>query len=161
MQPIELNDMVYCSQTPIEFSGPLNPGAFDYGQFMNKKGIYHQLTLGNFENIIRKSKHISLRHKALIFRDKILASLKIKGFSTKEFSIIQALLLGQKKDLSMETKRTNLLGPYPANSKFLSRWDPVVMSALCFTALVTPYSNILIKRAARPKCGPTPLGVHN
>lgn len=52
--------------------------------------------------------------------------------------------------ISMETKRTNLLGPYPANSKFLSRWDPVVMSALCFTALVTPYEVALLDTSFDP-----------
>lgn len=102
--PFMLNDKIYTRQSPTEFGPPLHPGAFNYGQYMNKKGIYHQLTLGKSAFIKRNSKSFSIRHRAMRLRDRILNSLERKGFADKEFSIIQALLLGQKKDLSIETR---------------------------------------------------------
>ncbi len=82
--------------------GPLNPGAFDFQQVMKRKGIYHQLTLDEGQYVRFKTKKSSFKTKALMFRDRILNSLRKKGFSKEEFSVIEALLLGRRQDLSNE-----------------------------------------------------------
>lgn len=98
--PIHLNEDILTFHELSELKKPLNPGAYDFKEAMKKKHIYHQLTLDQDQFIRIKTKHSSLKTEALIFREKILQSLRNKGFAKKEFSVIEALLLGRRQDLS-------------------------------------------------------------
>lgn len=80
---------------------PLNPHQFDYHQFMANKGILKQTRAisGRFRALSEKT---NLYVKAHFLRTKIISGLKKNGFLSEELAIVQALLLGQKQDISKE-----------------------------------------------------------
>lgn len=82
---------------------PLNPHQFNYSRFMANKGVLVQSNLrsGTFKEL-QTSKN-GLRAKAESWRNQIISSLKKNNFQKEELAIVQALLLGQKKDISAET----------------------------------------------------------
>ncbi len=102
-KPLSFDEYLITSKQPKEMGKVLNPGAFDFKEYTKRKGIYHQLSLseGQFARI--PSEQNTLRIQALKLRDRLLKSLGNKGFAMKEFSVIEALLLGKRLDLSKET----------------------------------------------------------
>ena len=99
---IRLDEALFTFQSLSELNSPMNPGAFDFKEAMERKGIYHQLTLDDGEFIRCKTKGSSLKTQALMYRDGIIQSLRKKEFPKEEFSVIEALLLGRRQDLSSE-----------------------------------------------------------
>ncbi len=99
---IQLDESLFTVQSLLELNGPMNPGAFDFKEAMKRKGIYHQLTLDDGQFISCKTKGNSLRTQALMYREGIIQSLRKKEFPKEEFSVIEALLLGKRQDLSNE-----------------------------------------------------------
>lgn len=81
---------------------PLNPHQFDYHKFMSLRGVHGQvnLTTHNFE--LLRSEEKNLRSWAYKVRKIITRNLQENGFEPAELSIIQALLLGQKQQISEE-----------------------------------------------------------
>ncbi len=103
-RPLRLGAFIVTSMAPKEIGKALNPGAFDFKEYTRRKGIYHQLSVreGQFLRITAEQK--TLMTRALIYREHIIKRLRNRGFTKKEFSVIEALLLGKRQDLSEETK---------------------------------------------------------
>ncbi len=99
---IPLDQELFTFQDLLELNSAMNPGAFDFKEAMKRKGIYHQLTLEEGEFVMGKTKENSLKTRALMYRDGILQSLRKKDFPKEEFSVMEALLLGRRQDLSNE-----------------------------------------------------------
>lgn len=99
---IPLDQELFTFQDLLELNSVMNPGAFDFKEAMERKGIYQQLTLEEGEFVKRKTKENSLKTRALMYRDDILQSLRKKDFPKEEFSVMEALLLGRRQDLSNE-----------------------------------------------------------
>lgn len=79
---------------------PLNPNQFNYKNYLEKKYIYHQLSTTN-QSILKVS---SNTHKlfgvAGNIREFINKKLILYNFKPDELAIINALLLGQRQDVS-------------------------------------------------------------
>ncbi len=88
-----------------DIKGSLNPYSFDYSRFMKTLGVYKQLNISNdqFETLAIST--ISLRAYAGKLRDKIIINLKKQDFKKDELAVIQALLLGQRQELSPEIQQ--------------------------------------------------------
>lgn len=88
---------------------PLNPSQFDYKKYLSKKYIYHQIVASPQSLLKSESESISLFGIANSIRDFINLKLKKYNFKTDELSIINALLLGQRQDISEDiyTSYTN------------------------------------------------------
>lgn len=82
-----------------DINSPLNPFQFNYAHFMQKQGVLKQLNLDSKEILILK-KQKSLPALADNYRENIILKLKKHNFSSEELAIIQALLLGQRRDIS-------------------------------------------------------------
>ncbi len=82
---------------------PYNPNQFSYKNYLNNLGIYHriQLTVPSYE--IKHQAHLTPYGWAFGIREKITTALKSAQIGEKELSIIQALLLGQRTEVSAET----------------------------------------------------------
>ncbi|NJW53135.1 ComEC/Rec2 family competence protein [Salinimicrobium oceani] len=91
------------STTPKVIPPPLNPHQFDYSRFMAQKGNYRQLDLNS--GIVKELPATAegLRIKAAKFRKRIVSALSASNFGSEELAVVQALLLGQKQDISAET----------------------------------------------------------
>lgn len=85
---------------------PLNPHQFNYRQYLQGLGVYHQLQLRSNQFTITQTTSTTLHGRAAKTRNLIMAKLKKTHFGVDELAIIQALLLGQRNDLS-ETTYTN------------------------------------------------------
>lgn len=82
---------------------PLNPDQFDFRKYLEKQGIYYRVTLnsGNFK-VLSATKN-SIKSIAYRLRERIVTALSQNGFKDQELAVVQALLLGQRQDISKET----------------------------------------------------------
>lgn len=81
---------------------PLNPHQFDYKGFLEKQGIYHQIQI-NFPKLQRKANpSTTLLGLASNFRERIIYKLRQQPFGQNELTVIQALVLGHREDISEE-----------------------------------------------------------
>lgn len=81
---------------------PKNPYQFNYKKYLEKKGVYRQITLPNHSFLLLDSKPTSLNYLADQFRKRVNKSLEKTAFKDDELGIINALLLGQRQEVSKE-----------------------------------------------------------
>ncbi len=96
-------DAIFIARTEFEeLFSPLNPDQFNYRAYLKKQHIYHQLYITNSELLtISNNKHTLFGYAAKL-REHVQSKLKQYDFSTDEYAIISALLLGQRQDISKE-----------------------------------------------------------
>jgi len=82
---------------------PANPHQFNYKRFMNHRGIYDQIRLDHGKYLLQRSPSETMYGIAANVRNAIVRKLRQAGFGGDELSIIQALLLGQRQDISEAT----------------------------------------------------------
>lgn len=93
----------------IEIKPPLNPYDFNYRKYLQNQQIHHQVFLQK-ENILTLGNgKTTLKGIAANFRGIVNKALKEKGFKDDELAVINALLLGQRQDIS-----TDLIQSYTA-----------------------------------------------
>lgn len=83
-----------------EIKPPLNPGQFDYKAYLKKQDIYHQLYISKQELLKISSSTNTIFGIAYKIRQHINSKLKAYPFKPDELAIINAILLGQRQDLS-------------------------------------------------------------
>ena len=110
LQPKDSLKMSFLEGEEIWVSGnvsvvpsPLNPHQFDYSKFMARKGVWRQLNLKNSSYHKLPGLDQGIRTRAAKFRKDIISALQQKDFGKEELAVVQALLLGQKQDISKET----------------------------------------------------------
>lgn len=81
---------------------PLNPYRFNYRKFMQKQKVEKQLQLRRTEIQILPHTEKRLLTHISNFREQLIQNLSEAKFSKDELAIIQALLLGQRQDISKE-----------------------------------------------------------
>jgi competence protein ComEC len=81
---------------------PLNPSQFNYKNYLEKQYIYHQLFIENNALFEVKTDQQTLFGIANKIRDYINLKLKPYNFKPDELAIINAILLGQRQDISEE-----------------------------------------------------------
>ena len=81
---------------------PLNPHQFNYKKYLENKGIYQQISSTKNEILLLESDPSSLLGVIHKIRLKIQNSLSLYNFSKDELSVMNALLLGQRQDISEE-----------------------------------------------------------
>ena len=86
-----------------EINPPLNPHQFDYKTYLKGLGISHQFRLNTRKFFLKEHPSPTIYGIAASVRNKIIAKLEQANFGTEELGIIQALLLGQRNDISAET----------------------------------------------------------
>ncbi|MDT0606753.1 ComEC/Rec2 family competence protein [Croceitalea rosinachiae] len=82
---------------------PLNPYGFDYKDYLKKQGVYHRLQIGVDSYSKTKNSSKTLIGIAANFREQLIRKLKEAPFGADELGVIQALLLGQRNDISART----------------------------------------------------------
>lgn len=96
-------DAIYACKTAFKDIGqPLNPNQFDYKNYLDKKYIYHQLFTTNKSLVSVSSKIHTLFGIAHIIRKHINDKLKHHNFTPNQLAIINALLLGQRQNISKD-----------------------------------------------------------
>ncbi len=99
---LQVDDLLISKTIFKKLIPPLNPHQFNYKNYLKKKHIYHQLFVSNNELLKIKSKKHTVFGFAGLLREHINTKLKQHNFKTDELAIINALLLGQRQDLSKD-----------------------------------------------------------
>lgn len=86
----------------LEIPKPLNPYQFDYSKYMQSLGVYSQLRISKGRILKSFVGRTTLEGKAERLRVKILKKLQQTKLKTNERAIIQALILGEKKDIDKQ-----------------------------------------------------------
>lgn len=82
---------------------PSNPNQFNYATYMSYEYVFYQTT-PDFKNLILINKtKFSVYRAADIIRTDILKNLTNYTFTSKQLAIINALILGQKQDIDIDT----------------------------------------------------------
>lgn len=85
-----------------EVSKPVNPFTFNYNAFLKNRNINHQIYLEQTNYKILDTTVNTIAGYAHFFREKINKKLIENGFGNNELAVINALLLGQRKDISAD-----------------------------------------------------------
>jgi competence protein ComEC len=100
-QPIYKVDDIYMTSTPFkELTQPLNPNQFNYKSYLEKQYVYHQIFATNSSFLKLSSNRHTIFGYADQLRETINEKLKQHSFKPDELAIINALLLGQRQDIS-------------------------------------------------------------
>ena len=102
IQELKVDDILITKTEFKELIPPLNPHQFDYKNYLKKKHIYHQIFLSNKELFkISTNKHTVFGYASSL-REFINIKLEKFNFHPDQLAIINALLLGQRQDVSSE-----------------------------------------------------------
>ena len=101
-QSLEIDHIYFTNNKLNEVVKPKNPFQFDYNNYLKQRNIYHQIYLSNDEFIELKNTSKSINGYADTFRNRVNEKLKNYDFKTDVLAIINALLLGQRQDISPE-----------------------------------------------------------
>lgn len=97
---LKIDDRVFMKAQFKDISSPLNPYQFNYKNYLAKQYIYHQIFINKHEFKLLKKRTFSLTGLAENFRNKIESSLNKLYFKPNEQAVINALLLGERKNMS-------------------------------------------------------------
>ncbi|WP_134343536.1 ComEC/Rec2 family competence protein [Flavobacterium psychrophilum] len=84
---------------------PNNPDQFNYGKYLETKGIYAQVFAETSQLKVSTIIDKSIWYYTENFRRKIILNLEKSGFKKEELAVISALILGQQQDISPEVLR--------------------------------------------------------
>ncbi|MDT0686219.1 ComEC/Rec2 family competence protein [Autumnicola psychrophila] len=86
-----------------EINQPLNPHQFDYREYMKNLGVLRQISLSKQQIEVLKDENWQFKAIAEKWRNKSISSLRNYSFQPEEMAIIQALILGNRREISAET----------------------------------------------------------
>ncbi len=104
---LNIDQQLFLKPILKEITPALNPHQFSYKNHLAKQHIYQQIFTETKNYVILKENNTSLFGVLARYRNKIQDSLKKHNFTKDEFSVINALLLGQRQEISK-----NLLNNY-------------------------------------------------
>jgi len=84
---------------------PNNPNQFDYGKYLETKGVYAQIYTEPTAVKISTKIEKGISYYTSSFRNTIIENLRKSGFKNEELAVIGALILGQQQDISPEVLR--------------------------------------------------------
>ena len=99
---LEVDDLLYVKSVFQKVSPPLNPHQFNYKDYLAKQGIHQQLFLENKEFKRIGSHGFSIQGLSAKFRNHVRESLNNYQFKSDELAVINALLLGERKEISKQ-----------------------------------------------------------
>ncbi len=101
-RPIEIDDTLVISSELLEIAPPKNPYQFNYKNYLKKQHIYRQLIIDDNEFRTLKAEKRTLHGLAGTFRRNINEALVKHSLSGDELALVNALLLGQRQEMSKE-----------------------------------------------------------
>lgn len=99
---LHVDDILYTNTVLKEVRSALNPTNFDYKTYLNDRYIYHQLYLKTNDFISTQNTPQTIYGYAANIRNQIHKSLIAANFKVDELAVTEALLLGQRQQISKE-----------------------------------------------------------
>ncbi|MFK5880304.1 MAG: ComEC/Rec2 family competence protein [Flavobacteriaceae bacterium] len=106
LEKLKVDDKLYLKSTFKELIPPMNPYYFNYKEYLKKQNIYHQLFTNHQEFLKLQSRQFSLKGLAARIREHVNIALINNNFNGDELAVINALLLGQRQEISPELIRS-------------------------------------------------------
>jgi competence protein ComEC len=100
---LQVDDELIVFAPKNEIKSPLNPYQFNYRNYLEIQGIYHQLKLNADNHMVLEYSSRTIKGYAASLRQNIITKIEKANFSNTELGIIQALFLGQRDTISEET----------------------------------------------------------
>lgn len=100
LNDIKVDDLLLVYSTIQKLPSAKNPSDFDYSSFMNLQDVYGQSFINNHSIISKKEGSKTIFGTAQNIRSDIVAKLSDTKLGIEERGIIQALILGEKKDVN-------------------------------------------------------------
>jgi len=102
---VAIDDLFHVVGQLQEIKKPMNPHQFDFKSYMMKQQVYHQMFLNNTNALLLVSEN-SIYGSAADIRNRINHTLSQHSISKENLSVINALLLGQRQDVSRDTYKS-------------------------------------------------------
>ncbi len=99
-------DIILVKLTPSPVLNRGNPDEFDYRKFMENNNVKYYAIAGraDIKQVVRP-RHIKLRYRALIIREKIIDMYRTRGITGDRLALVAAITLGQKSMLDRDQKQ--------------------------------------------------------
>ncbi|WP_026754991.1 ComEC/Rec2 family competence protein [Sediminibacter sp. Hel_I_10] len=98
--PLKVDDVFLTISNLTALKAPLNPNQFDYKHYLEHRQMYHQIYTDQTLLLPINSESVTLFGYADKLRTHINKKLKSYAFQKDELAIINALILGQRQDMS-------------------------------------------------------------
>ncbi|TLP82760.1 ComEC/Rec2 family competence protein [Maribacter sp. ACAM166] len=102
-QILHVDDEIITYGSIQTINKPLNPHQFNYKKYLENLGVYHQIRVVPNQFVHLENPEITFIGIASKARNHIIQKLKEANFGTDELGVIQALVLGQRTDISEVT----------------------------------------------------------
>ncbi|RDK89084.1 ComEC/Rec2 family competence protein [Marinirhabdus gelatinilytica] len=99
---LAVDDVLLTYGTLQPVPAPKNPHQFNYAAYMKTLGVYAQMRLKQPQILTIKKGNTTIRGFSESIRDHLISKLKNTPLQTKERSILQALVLGQRRDIDKD-----------------------------------------------------------
>lgn len=99
---LKVDDIIFLKPEIKKLTPPLNPHQFNYSSYLRKQGIYHQVFIQNSNYKLLDERRYSVLGIAYEIRKSIQEALKKHSFKKDQLAILNALLLGQRQEVSKE-----------------------------------------------------------
>ncbi len=99
---LNIDNKLVVTTNILIIDNPKNPYQFNYKNYLKNHNIYRQITISNRELFMLDNSKISIKGLAHTFRVYVNEKLIKNGFKDDELAIINALLLGQRQEISKE-----------------------------------------------------------
>ncbi|WP_439132011.1 ComEC/Rec2 family competence protein [Polaribacter sp.] len=99
---LQVDELVLSKPKFVSIAKPRNPYQFNYQLYMEKQDVHQQIFLNYNDFKTLGIQRFSLQGASAKFRNKVQESLKKYHFGKDEFAVINALLLGQRQEISKE-----------------------------------------------------------
>jgi competence protein ComEC len=96
---LRVDDKILVKGIFTKIQDPKNPFEFNYKNYLKHQQIFHQIVLSK-SAVIFLQKSNTIKGLAASTREKITNALEKNGFKNNELAVINALLLGQRQDIS-------------------------------------------------------------
>jgi competence protein ComEC len=101
-EQLKIDDKLVVTTKFLAINTPKNPYQFNYNNYLNRHNIYGQITVSMGEVFMLKKSNTSLKGLADAFRIHVNNKLVENKFKDDELGIINALLFGQRQEISKE-----------------------------------------------------------
>jgi len=102
---VAIDDVFHVVGNLQEIKKPLNPHQFNFKDYMRKRQVYHQVYLNNTNTMLMTSEK-TIYGSAADIRNRINNTLNQHSIPKENLSVINALLLGQRQDVSKDTYKS-------------------------------------------------------
>ena len=103
---LNVDDKIFVTHSFDLVKGPTNPYQFNYKDYLKKLQVFHQINIKNKEYLLLENDNRSLKGMAFSIRTFINGALDRFNFKGDELAIINALLLGQRQEISNDLLST-------------------------------------------------------